>query len=41
MNVVLIRPPIVVPKSNVVVQYTPPIGLASIAGSVRAAGYKV
>lgn len=41
MEILLIRPPIVVPKSNMVVQYTPPIGLAYLGGSLRTAGHNV
>lgn len=41
MKVCLIRPPIVVPVKNIMVLYTPPIGLAYVAGAVRAAGFDV
>ena len=41
MHITLIRPPILVPENNMVVQYTPPIGLAYLAGSIQTAGFDV
>lgn len=39
MKVCLIRPPIVLPAGNIMTTYTPPIGLAYVAGSLREAGF--
>jgi anaerobic magnesium-protoporphyrin IX monomethyl ester cyclase len=39
MKVCLIRPPIVLPANNIMTTYTPPIGLAYVAGSLREAGF--
>jgi radical SAM superfamily enzyme YgiQ (UPF0313 family) len=41
MKICLIRPPIVCPKSHPIVQMTPPIGLAYVAGSLREAKHEV
>ncbi len=41
MKICLVRPPIVCPKSHPIVQMTPPIGLAYIAGSLREAKHEV
>lgn len=41
MKVCLIRPSIVVPASNQVAMFTPPLGLAYIAGTVRDGGFDV
>jgi len=41
MTVCLIRPPIVLPKWNQAALFTPPIGLAYVAASVRDAGHSV
>lgn len=40
LQICLIRPPILVPKSHPIVQFTPPIGTAYLAGSLRDAGYE-
>ena len=40
-QVCLIRPPILVPKSHPIVQFTPPIGIVYVAGSLRHAGIDV
>ncbi|MBL8789228.1 MAG: B12-binding domain-containing radical SAM protein [Rhizobiales bacterium] len=39
--ITLVRPPILTPQSNPIVQYTPPIGIAYLAASVREAGFPV
>lgn len=41
MKICLIRPPILCPKSHPIVQMTPPIGLAYIAGALQAEGHDV
>ncbi|MGJ3261283.1 MAG: B12-binding domain-containing radical SAM protein [Rhodospirillales bacterium] len=41
MKVCLIRPSIVVPASNQVAMFTPPLGLAYIAGTLRDGGFEV
>lgn len=41
MKVCLIRPPIVVPAHNITSMFTPPVGLAYVAGALRAAGHEV
>lgn len=41
MLVSLIRPPILVPASHPIVQFTPPLGIAYLAGSLRAEGFLV
>lgn len=41
MQVCLVRPPILVPKSHPIVQFTPPLGIAYLAGTLRAAGIDV
>ena len=41
MKTCLVRPPIVVPTTNLVTIYTPPVGLAYVAGSLREAGLEV
>jgi len=41
MKICLIRPPILCPKSHPIVQMTPPIGLAYVAGALQAEGYQV
>lgn len=40
-HVCLIRPPILVPKSHPIVQFTPPIGITYLAGSLRDANIDV
>ncbi len=40
-KVCLIRPPIVVPANNQTSMFTPPLGLAYVAGTLRAAGHDV
>jgi len=40
-QVCLVRPPILVPKSHPIVQFTPPIGIVYVAGSLRHAGIDV
>lgn len=37
VQVCLVRPPILVPKSHPIVQFTPPLGLAYLAGALRGA----
>jgi len=37
----LVRPPILVPTSHPIVQFTPPLGIAYLAGSLRAGGFDV
>ena len=39
MKTCLIRPPILVPNQNPIVQFTPPLGLAYIAGALKAEGF--
>lgn len=39
MKVCLIRPSIVVPAGNQVAMFTPPLGLAYIAGALRDGGF--
>lgn len=41
MKICLIKPSIVVPAHNLTTMFTPPLGLAYIAGSLRAAGHDV
>ena len=41
MKICLIKPSIVVPASNMTTMFTPPLGLAYIAGSLRDAGHEV
>ena len=41
IKICLIRPSIVVPDSNAITIFTPPIGLAYIAGALRSAKFKV
>ena len=41
MTVCLVRPPILVPDNNPIVQFTPPIGVAYVAGALRAEGIEV
>ena len=41
MKICLIRPPIVVPDKNQTALFTPPLGLAYVAGALVAAGYDV
>ena len=41
VKVSLVRPSIVVPAGNVVTMFTPPLGLAYVAGSLRHAGFMV
>ena len=41
VNVTLIRPPIVLPASNQTTMFTPPLGLAYIAGALTNSGYTV
>lgn len=41
MLISLIRPPILVPASHPIVQFTPPLGIAYLAGSLRAVGFRV
>ena len=41
MKICLVRPPIVVPAANIVTMYTPAVGLAYVAGSLREAGLEV
>jgi anaerobic magnesium-protoporphyrin IX monomethyl ester cyclase len=41
MDVCLIRPSILVPKSHPIVQFTPPLGIAYLAGTLVAAGISV
>lgn len=41
LKVSLVRPPIVVPASNITTMFTPPLGLAYVAGSLRDAGFDV
>ena len=41
MNICLIRPSIVVPARNITSMFTPPLGLAYVAGTLRDAGHDV
>lgn len=41
MKICLIRPPILVPVNNPMALYTPPVGLAYVAGALMAAGHEV
>lgn len=41
MKVCLIRPPILVPRTNMTAIFSPPIGLAYLGGSLRSAGFDV
>lgn len=41
MLISLIRPPILVPANHPIVQFTPPLGIAYLAGSLRAGGFQV
>jgi anaerobic magnesium-protoporphyrin IX monomethyl ester cyclase len=41
VKICLIRPPIVCPKSHPIVQMTPPIGLAYVAGALHGEGHQV
>ena len=41
MKVCLIRPAIVIPSNNQTSMFTPPLGLAYVAGAIRQAGYQV
>ena len=41
MKICLIRPPIVVPAQNITSMFTPPVGLAYVAGALREAGHAV
>jgi len=41
MKICLIRPAILVPKRNVTAMFTPPLGLAYVAGSLKRAGHDV
>ncbi len=41
MKICLIRPPIVVPAHNITTMFTPPLGLAYVAGALRAEGHDV
>ena len=41
MKVCLIRPPIVVPAQNILVMFTPPIGVAYVAGTLTENDYQV
>ena len=40
-DICLIRPPTVYAANNLTTMYTPPLGLAYVAGAIRAAGFKV
>lgn len=40
-KICLIRPSILVPENNITTMFTPPLGLAYVAGSLRTAGYAV
>ncbi len=41
MKICLIRPAILVPRRNQTAMFTPPLGLAYVAGALRAAGHEV
>ncbi len=41
MHICLIRPSIVIPANNVTSMFTPPVGLAYVAGTLRDAGFRV
>ena len=41
MQICLVRPPILVPKSHPIVQFTPPLGVAYLAGTLCGAGFGV
>lgn len=41
IKIVLIRPPILVPGNPAIVQFTPPLGIAYLAGALRSAGFLV
>ena len=41
IDICLIRPPIVVPAKNITTMFTPPLGLAYLAGALRGAGIAV
>jgi len=41
MKVCLVRPPILVPANNPIVQFTPPLGIAYLAGALRHEGIDV
>lgn len=41
MQICLVRSPILVPKSHPIVQFTPPLGIAYLAGTLREAGFGV
>jgi radical SAM superfamily enzyme YgiQ (UPF0313 family) len=41
MKICLIRPPILVPAKNILTTYTPPVGLAYVAGSLLEAGFEL
>ena len=40
-KICLIRPSIVVPAHNITTMFTPPLGLAYVAGALREAGFEV
>ena len=41
MKICLIRPSIVVPARNITTMFTPPLGMAYVAGALQAAGFEV
>jgi len=41
MLISLVRPPILVPANHPIVQFTPPLGIAYLAGSLRSRGFQV
>lgn len=41
MRICLLRPPVLIPRSNVTEMFTPPLGLAYVAASLREAGHQV
>jgi anaerobic magnesium-protoporphyrin IX monomethyl ester cyclase len=41
MKICLVRPPILVPVANLVTTYTPPVGLAYVAGALREAQFEL